>query len=185
MDALSFIAELVKALAWPLATVAIAVIFRSQLVSLLGRLKGGKLGPAEFAFERAVEKLEAAAVDLPSTAAGRASSSDIQLATTSPRAAIIEAWLEIEENAIAFALCRNLVQPTARRNPMGAINGVYKSGFLSESQKAILRELQELRNDAAHNPDFSPSTDSVLRYVRLAKDLCIELVRNLPPEAQQ
>jgi hypothetical protein len=55
MDSLAFISEMTKSLAWPLVSVCIAFIFRRQLQALLGRIKKGKVGPAEFEFEEGVK----------------------------------------------------------------------------------------------------------------------------------
>ena len=58
MDTLTFIVEVLKATTWPLASVAIALIFREQLRDLLLRLRKGKVGPAEFEFEERVASLK-------------------------------------------------------------------------------------------------------------------------------
>lgn len=174
MDTLTFITEIAKALAWPASTFGIALLFRKQLVELLRTVKRGKVGPAEFEFEREVKAIESVAVQLPSAQTPAHVASD---ATANPRGTILDAWIRLEDQAIDFALKRDLVRPTARRNPHGAIKGILNSGVLSESSQTVLDELYNLRNLAAHDPDFNPSADSVLAYVRLAADLGLELDR--------
>lgn len=176
MDVLTFIAALVESLAWPLATVVVAILFRKQLISLLARLRKGKVGPAEFEFEEGVRALEKEASDIPGTPS-RVGTPTISLVTSNPRAAILEAWLEVEDQATTLALTKDLVRPTARRNPMGVLRGLESSDILSDEHKAILAQLRNLRNQAAHEPDFSPSADSVLSYVQLSRDLKNELER--------
>jgi hypothetical protein len=51
MDTLTLLAELVKATAWPLTTAVVAILFRTELRALLGRLRKGKVGSAEFEFQ--------------------------------------------------------------------------------------------------------------------------------------
>lgn len=46
------LAKLLSSIAWPLAGVNISVVFRKELAALLARLKRGKVGSAEFEFER-------------------------------------------------------------------------------------------------------------------------------------
>ena len=41
MDAFTFLTEIVKAIAWPLAALVIAIVFRSELRSLMKRLSTG------------------------------------------------------------------------------------------------------------------------------------------------
>ena len=115
MDILTFIAELVKATAWPLAAITIALIFRQQLRALLSRIRKGKVGPAEFEFEQEVKELtEQAPLQLPPPQVGTPT---VTLATTNPRAAILEAWLGIESSVHRLAYNSDLPAPSAHRNP--------------------------------------------------------------------
>lgn len=146
----------------------------SQVGSLLRTLKKGKFGPAEFEFEREIMQIEAAAGDLPSAPTP---SEAVKEASSNPRAAVLEAWLKLEDQAIDLALKRGLTNATARRYAAGAIQGIKKSGLLKETHLRVFEELQDLRNRAAHDPDFSSTPDAVLSYVRLAADLGQELER--------
>lgn len=174
MDTLTFVTGIAEALAWPLSTFGIALLFREQLIELLRSVKKGKVGPAEFEFERELKAIEAVAVQLPSARTPAHAASD---ATANPRGAVLDAWIGLEDQAIEFALKNEIVRPTARRNPHGAVKGILKSGVLGESSRQVLEELYNLRNLAAHDPDFNPGPDSVLAYVRLAADLGLELER--------
>lgn len=175
MDWLTFIAEIVKAIAWPVAVVLLARIFRPELANLLRGLKKGKIGPAEFEFERTVKELESTAPDLAWTPAETDRPIEyVRLAATHPRAAILEAWVRLEDRAIEFALSKGLTNPSARRHPQGAFAGIRSSGILSKRHLDVLDELRELRNEAAHDPDFNPPYDAVVTYVYLAENLLRE-----------
>jgi len=89
MDVLTFIAEVIKAGAWPAAAITIALIFRQQLRDLLSRIRKGKVGPAEFEFEQEVQELSASATAPQQPP--QIGTPTVTLATTSPRAAILEA----------------------------------------------------------------------------------------------
>ena len=175
MDVLTFISELTKALAWPIAVVSISVLFKKQIVLLLSRLRKGKVGSAEFEFEEAIKHLDESASELAISTESKVGMPLIKLVTSNPRAAILEAWLELEEKAIDLALRLDLVRPTARRYPEGALKGIRKAGILSNSNLNVLEELQYLRNQAAHDPDFNPLPDAVFTYTQLARDLGAEL----------
>ncbi len=180
MDGMTFIVEVAKAVAWPAATVLLGALFRKQLADLSKAITKGKFGNLEFEFARRVADVAASVPDLPSSSV---SPTAIGHAVVNPRGAILEAWLAVEEQAITLALSRALVQPTARRYPAGAIQGIAKSGLLSPNHVLALSELQQLRNRATHDPDFSPDPDAVVSYVQLANDLTNELRKLTPPRS--
>ena len=172
MDGLTFTAELVKALAWPVSILVMAFLFRKQLVFLLQAMKKGKIGPAEFEFELGVEALSANITDLPSAPADQ---SIIRYAAMHPRAAVLEAWLRLEDQAIDLAMSLGLTNATARRYAPASIRAVKESGLLKAGHMEVFERLHELRDRAAHDPDFSPAASAVVSYVRLAADLGREL----------
>ena len=148
MDSLTFIAELIKALAWPLAVVALALIFRQQLRTLLARLSKGRLGPAEFEFEQEL-KLLAAQSPAPASAevAAVASGAAVLPAAGGARQAILTAWRNLEHRAQA---------------------GMH---LLAAGDVALYRRLRSLRDQASQRLDFNPSPASVAAYVQLARGL--------------
>lgn len=178
MDGLSFVAEIVKALSWPVAAVSLGVLFRKPLSELSKVITKGKFGGIEFEFAQRVADVAASLPDLPSSAVPPGS---ISRATANPRGAIVEAWLAVEEQVMSLALALGLTHGTARRYPMGSIRAIAKSDLLSPDHVLALNELQQLRNRAAHDPDFTPDPESVVSYVQLANDLNNELKSLMPP----
>jgi hypothetical protein len=169
MNNLEFIAALVKALAWPLATTIIAIIFRSQISALLSRIRKGKIGPAEFEFEREVQELvDQTPAQLQAQSVG---SPTVSLATTNPRAAILEAWLGLEGAINRLADKRQLQEPGASRSPISIIRWVGENRELRSADVSLFHDLQVLRNRAAHDTEFSPSAESVIKYAQLAQGL--------------
>lgn len=150
MDSLTFIAELIKALAWPLAVVALALIFRQQLRTLLARLSKGRLGPAEFEFEQELKLLAAqspapapASAEVAAVALGAA----VLPAAGGARQAILTAWRNLEHRAQA---------------------GMH---LLAAGDVALYRRLRSLGDQASQRLDFNPSPASVAAYVQLARGL--------------
>jgi hypothetical protein len=170
MDLLTFIAEIVKASAWPVATFAIAILFRKQFRDLLARIRKGKVGSAEFEFEQEVRGLseEAPEALLPPTPVAPPT---LSLATTNPRAAILEAWLKLESAAHRLAYNNHLPSPSAPRSLTSILRSLEKSGLLQFEDVALFNDLRVLRNQATHDADFSPSPESVIQYVQLAQAL--------------
>lgn len=172
MDALTFIVEIIKATAWPLAVLLIALVFRTELRQLLGRIRKGKVGPAEFEFEETVRALatDAKVLNLPQSATAPALPK-VVVQSAEPRAAILQAWVEVEDalNHLAYAKA-----PNAHALPgstYAAIRQLANSGVIGPEYIALLNDLRTLRNQAVHELEFKPSTESVLGYVKLANDL--------------
>lgn len=147
MDALTFVAELVKALAWPAAAVALALVFRAQLRALLERLNKGRLGPAEFEFERAVQALAAR-----SARQGGASAA-LRAPAVPARDSILAAWRDLAQAAPS-----DLQQ-------------------LPASDRALYQQLGALHAQAQRARDFQPTPEAVRTYVQLACGLQARIKR--------
>lgn len=65
MGWLDFIASMTGSLAWPIAALGIALIFRSQIRTLLGRLNEVALGDAKATFSKDLDRAEKQAAALP------------------------------------------------------------------------------------------------------------------------
>jgi hypothetical protein len=170
MDYLTFTVEIIKALAWPLATLGIAGMFRDQFRTLLSRVRKGKLGPAEFEFEESVRALKDEAADLPKREPVRLPPETIRLLDSNPRSAIISAWLELEE-AMRDLLRSKGFAPQALASPLRTIQLIKDLGIVDPVYVVFTDELRHLRNRATHELDFKPAHESVIDYVRLATEL--------------
>lgn len=175
MSTLAFIAELVKALSWPVAAIVIASIFHRQISGLLARIRKGKFGSAELEFEMEVQELaQHASAQVQEQQVG---SEAVSLATTNPRAAIVDAWLGLEA-AVTKLTDNGLLPPsTSTRSPLAIIRSVEKLGILEPIDVALFNDLRVLRNHAIHDAEFSPSTESVIKYVQIAQALRARIER--------
>lgn len=146
MDGLTFIAEMSKAVAWPLAVVALALIFRPQLRALLARISKGRLGPAEFEFEQQLQMLAAQSIG-PGTAGATGAVAAVMLSAGSARQAILAAGRNLEHRAQA---------------------GMQS---LCAYDLALYQQLRGLRDQVSQRVDFSPSPEAAGTYVQLARGL--------------
>lgn len=167
--------KLLGSIAWPIAAVYIAFIFRKELAALLARLKKGKWGSAEFEFENYVRAVDAEA-DIPRTAENESiSPSAAARASSDPRGAIVTAWIEVEDALFSLVRSRDLSEPVSATRPsrstVWAIRAVQKAQALDATWIALFHDLRAMRNEAAHSTDFSPPPDAVIKYVQLAKEL--------------
>jgi hypothetical protein len=176
MDWMSFVAALVKALAWPLTVLGIFLVLRRPLLALVPLLARLKFKDLELDFGRRLAEASAEAASLPSArpAPGLAEAEDalLRLASMAPRAAILEAWLRLEAAALRAARRQGTVEPvTQLRAPIRLIEALEELGVIDARQAAVFHELRSLRNSAAHALGFEPGADAARDYVRLAARL--------------
>ena len=178
MDLLTFVAEIAKAAAWPAAVTTVALLFRSELKALLGRVRKGKLGPAEFEFEQGVKELKAEIPkDLPQLPTAQPNEPSALRAIAEPRAVVLEAWLKVEKAMDQLAQKNGVYNALAEPGSTYAANNLAKAGVLEPWALNIFRDLRRLRNQAAHDASFLPEPDSVLAYVQTATELQSEIQR--------
>ena len=176
MDGLAFTAEMTKALAWPLASVVIAWIFRAQIEVLLVRMKKGKLGPAEFEFEQGVLQAQRELPqDLLPAATHVAGTSELDRIASEPRAVVLDAWLKVERALNELAAVRGSRKATGAQSASSTATDLVRDGLLDPWLLNLIRDLRRLRNQATHEADFAPSTQAVVSYVQMADELELEL----------
>ncbi len=178
MDLLTFIAELVKALAWPAAVLIIFLFLRKPILELIPLLQRIKYGGLEIDFGKRIQELAVEADQaLPAPARPGKTSEYIEksmtnLAYISPRAAVLEAWLELEEAAVSAAKRRGLnLTSQEERSPIALGSALERSGILDHKQMEIYTRLRNLRNAAAHATDFSFEPQAAIDYSELASRL--------------
>ncbi|SCC91909.1 conserved hypothetical protein [Thiomonas sp. X19] len=177
MDILTFVAKLIEFTAWPIATVALVAMLRSEIRSLLPHVKKLKAGPLEAEFEREVKELEAMAKAQPQLIPSPEGLTPerhmlLQLVEVNPRSAVLEAWRGIEESAIRVVRNKALYVPEREaHSPFAVIRALNKENILSAEEVSLYHDLRTLRNQAAHVEDFSPTADAALSYIELASGL--------------
>jgi hypothetical protein len=179
--------ELIKAIAWPATVIWILYFLKGDLRSLLGRIDKLKYKEAEASFEKDVYKVQAKAKEIGEKIAGEESAAKAEnkeelnardqlyrIAQISPRAAIVEAWRHLEEKindlGPKFGLeARGYASERKILENLKAENKIDKDFFL------IYATLRELRNRAAHKPEFALSQESAESYI----DTTIKLIEGL------
>ncbi|MCH8205581.1 MAG: hypothetical protein IH956_01090 [Chloroflexi bacterium] len=92
----------------------------------------------------------------------------IMLAHESARAAVLEAWLLIENQARQAAIRSHVeVSPTAPTTRM--VKLLANRGLITGMVVAIINDLRSLRNEAVHAEDFALSARDAREYVDVAR----------------
>ena len=174
------VAEVVKAIAWPLAVVVIILLLRrrlDRLIPLLKRLKYGDF-EAEFSKELEVAQQEAAKLPAPLVRAVEESESAretierlMSLAEALPDVAILEAWSALE------AAIRRAAQRLQLSIPLNArirtiISKLRDERLLRPEMARLFTALFNIRNLLVHSPsDRSVSPNEAKEFISMVATL--------------
>lgn len=172
MSAFEFVASLVDSLAWPVAVLIAAVLFRRQLSGLLARpLTSLRAGPLEAVWDRQVAEVEAElSQPQPSTTESHgAASTDRnrlrEIARAAPAAAVLTAFAEIEEQ-----LRQILVDEGLDEGRGGAVQMARRASEAGLVQPEVVKAVEGasvLRNLAAHGRESDLDEARALDYLAL------------------
>jgi hypothetical protein len=165
MGWLDFISNVIDALAWPAAIVALVVVLRAPLGELIGGVRRLRYREWQADFGKEVEHVEKLAKEaelpgVPVDQRGRREPTGPALARKEPRAAVIESWLLVETEGSRLA---------RRYGLDGSVSSLVERGLITSDVGAIIRDLRELRHRAVHDPDFRISQDEAEKYAELAQ----------------
>lgn len=180
MDALTFTAEVIKALAWPTAVVIIALMVRKPVIELLPFLRRLKYKEVEFEFSKELAQLKSEVIATEPgmsqksrhPAVGTSNNRLLNIASISTSAAILEAWSELESASVAVASSFWLQPPSdAFKNDPELGEYLLQCKVIDEKQLAVFNKLRELRNKVAHAIDLNLSEEEARTYIELATTL--------------
>lgn len=178
MDPSTFILELVKALAWPVAAIVALVMLRKPLVELLLLAKKFKYKDFEIEFNQGLCELrERAEQDLPAqTAAAPAQEHRLEnlrrLAHVSPAAAVMEAWREVEGAAARLIAKRNILLDADIPTPYLQIEQkLIEHKLVNRGTVAMFSLLRRLRNKVVHARDYEITPEQAGVCVEVAMKL--------------
>lgn len=192
--------------AWPLVVLILALLFRKDLAKLVARINAAKLpGGGELSFDKAlreaeevgteerksdvpralppppdeIEADESEAVPGPPPSVSRGDRLNQQelmaLARTSPSATVVLAFKQVEHALQRVAQEEGL---ESRPYQLGRIvDQLVQVGRIGRHDAALLHDLRQLRNAAAHHEAADIDYGGAVRYVRLVDDLLQRLAR--------
>lgn len=182
MDALTFISEAVKSLAWPATAVFLVLMLKKPITELIPLLRKLKYKELEMEFSEAVAELKAEVaastsnLDIPTISKSPLQNRLLQLVNFSTRAAIMEAWLEVETAATAVASSFWNEPPNdAVRNDPRLGEYLLQCKVIDTKQLETFNKLKQLRNKAAHAEELNLSEADARSYVELATILAAHI----------
>ena len=179
MDWLAFVASIVDSLAWPLGILAIIALLKKPLSLLIPFTKRLKYGDFEWEFQRGLDAAKEEAAAVPQIEAGPLERTPTlppsqyvqrirKLARTSPRAAVLEAWMDVEAAARSAAERLQLPKRAGSQPPAAVIRSLRDAPEVNDVVP-LLEDLRVLRNQAAHAPDMALTEESALEYAILSE----------------
>ena len=184
---MEYFIQLIDSLAWPVAVLIIVLIFKKELSKLISKLSNVKYREFEANFSNKLQDAEDKlkeikrpdVKDIPEALEqSKIEETDydriMRIAEISPRAAISEAWSEVEIAAKTAARQSELHvdKPESVRN---IVKAFIKNGVFNEMNLQAFEELRVLRNRAVHTPEFYIQEDETEKYIDLALRLAFEL----------
>lgn len=187
MDLLSFIAEVIKALAWPATILILVFLAKPYLWRIPEFIHSAKYKDFEVTFKERLRSLE---TDV--------ESAGIKVSDELPpeyrdlfdqnrdrlHLIVIEAWRNIERLIRDKFPWAGVSGRTGRGNPpiSAMLRELYAKEIFSEEEFSLLRELQNARNWAAHGRTLSLREDDVRKYLKFTAALS-ERIRDFPNDA--
>ena len=145
MDWLTFISKLVEALAWPSIVVVVLLFLRKELPSIVRSLRKLKFKDVEMEFGEAVKALAAETkravpqskkdFTMMGQSAESVAARLLDLSDLSPRAAILEAWLQVEAAAADYLHKQQRLHLTAYLDLFGYLMVFVKQKCLRRRKK--------------------------------------------------
>lgn len=177
MGWMRFVTDLVSSLVWPSFAGVVFFALRREIRELIPNLRrfrapGG--WEADFG-ERAADaqrQSEVLAAPKMRLRIGQSAQPDWvdqlrQVADVSPRAAILEAFLKVEEQITRLAL--PLTQPRGGVGRMARV--LVDRGVVPQAITPVLDDLVGMRNQAVHYPEFAIPVSAAISYVDAAANL--------------
>jgi hypothetical protein len=173
MDILTLIAEILKACAWPVTTLLIIFLLKTELRQIIPKIHRIKFKDIEIEINEMyseaqkvlplkteVKYLESGKEDLETRLE--------RLSEISQRAAITEAWLELENVAVKAINTRMKTRGIWDSKNSGKIEEMLiNTGLLNKEAKGLYSSLRRIRNQAAHESTFEIREKAVIEYIKL------------------
>lgn len=186
MEFLKLLTELIGHLAWPVATVVVALSFKSEISRFLQRVKNAKYMGVELDLEKEFAELKAEATDAGVTIFYPQSSFDketIDGLENAPELALIRSWQEIENVVISYyGTVSGLKEKEGRFNLSKALKYLRDSGTINAELEMLIQKLRQTRNMVVHSSDVSFSRAEAIDWLGISKSVLERLKQKIGSE---
>lgn len=176
MSILEFFASIINSLAWPVLIGFCVYVLRNPAGKLLERISKFKYRELEAEFREVlddIKPIEARVSDRAKLDRSESASIALEdLVDVSPRAAVMEAWILVENATAKFCEAHGL---PSRMSHQGLFRLAEEKNLDIAHLQTAYQELRLLRNKAAHATDFEIKPGTAKDYLRAANFIASEL----------
>src|SRR5262245_31493562 len=189
---------LLRDLAWPVTVLVITLLLRVEFRLTLSRLPALRYRDVEANFEKGLREAEDLVKPMiaslaPGAFAGVVLEHEggngksvplpknldperlLRIADSAPSAAIMEAWRDVEQAALAVGEARGIPAKGGESASSHAMHVLVDQGLLTSHTLVAFERLRRLHQQAAHHPDLRFSSNQAHRYIELAHKLVARL----------
>lgn len=178
LDAIKLAVDLLKALAWPVASVVIVILLRSKLVQLLDRIQDVSAVGVKASFRSNVAEAQESLIqsnEIEEVDPKQEPQIDpiiIRKIESDPVEAISIAWFAVQEEIVEIGQKCNI--NTDRRQIGITISNLCKKNIISEEFANSLSELRKTYKSVVHSYEMNLERKDVEKYIGIAgKSLAI------------
>lgn len=181
MDWKQFVASIIASLSWPIAVVLVVALLRASLMGLIPKIRSLKYGDLHIDLGKELDAVKAEISALATDAEAPEApppptTSTIELASLSPRAAVLTSWLEVEKEIDLTLSKHHIFISDSRKNDPGLKMRILRDkNLIDENTMSTFRKLYELRNTAAHLTDVNVGYGDAITMA----ELCEWLIQKL------
>jgi hypothetical protein len=182
MDVMTFIADMTKALAWPVALIVVGVMFRANVGTLLEGMRLRRIRKGEWLadFEAVAREVRA---ELPGSVqnAPKEGVSDTlneetdRLIDIAPAAAISQTWNQLERRVAAAAAQAGISQKLLPE----VLRSLVEKGMIQSATAGSVLGLRNMRNLAVHAPEERLTARQAREFITMADAVMWSLDQNL------
>jgi hypothetical protein len=173
--------KLIDSIAWPLTSIILGFMFRHEFRQILKRFNKLKYKDFEASFEKEIAKIENRTVKLKEKPSEISQSYQeqyyetynrlLELSQVSPRAAISEAWREVE--IITSQFIEKLGYNSTNTQMSKVLRNILAENNYPTSIYQDYMDLRNLRNKAVHAEEFEISDLGSEKYIITALDIIL------------
>lgn len=179
--------KLIEVIIWPSTLIFLIIFTRKELRRLFNRMSSIKYRDIEASFEKELENAEIKAKVIMKNSKHQGIIDEepvypepfdekyeqlLRISVESPRAALLEGWIETEQ-AIYVAAKRFNIGNSQKLNLRRLIIELINTGHYAKTIYPLMEDLQNLKNQAAHSPDFIPTKNQIKRYLQLTIEMAL------------
>ncbi|WP_299734269.1 DUF4145 domain-containing protein [uncultured Endozoicomonas sp.] len=173
---MEFFTDVLEILVWPLTTLLVVYILKTPVLEILATLTGMKQVIVAEDFNNELDKLQNRSDAIrsifpnPVTPDKEEEYYLDEVKKSSPRAAILESWIALENSVTSTYRLLDLDSVEKVHSFSGILKSLVNKKIISSDTFSIVSELRVLRNKAVHNYDFNITELEASKFIQVSRE---------------